>query len=482
MAKVRAMLTSMLKIGCIGFGGGSALIPVFEKEVVEDQKLVTKAEYDKDVVVASITPGALPVEIASGLGRACGKKYMLLAAVCMAFPGAFLTLLLLSVLSGATTAITMQIEIASIGIAPFILYLLSGYICVAAKEAKEESNLRLAKVILIFCTVFILSGGKSIYKLLGIKGAPPFGLSTVAVLALAYFFILWTNKNYKISNLIIPGGLILGYIICSGMDAIPYNRQLSWGLGGIMFLLTACRVRQSFASNHKGKIEFSAKNLLRETYVWILFLLVLSLPALILFSDTIDYLVRGLCSSFLSFGGGDAYLTVADGMFVEGGVVSTEEFYGRLVSIVNVLPGSILCKMLTGIGYLLGFRVGGHIWTGYLMALVGFSCSVAASGGVFSIVLYLYNCFENLDIFQVLKRWIRPIIAGLLLNVMISLINQTIAAAGILGIETWKILLLVFLSFLGNWVLAKKAKVSNIVLIVSFLALAFVVCNVAIFV
>ena len=38
---------SMLRIGTIGFGGGNALIPVIEKEVVENGKLVTKREYDE---------------------------------------------------------------------------------------------------------------------------------------------------------------------------------------------------------------------------------------------------------------------------------------------------------------------------------------------------------------------------------------------------------------------------------------------------
>ena len=48
---------SMLRIGAIGFGGGNALIPVIEKEVVENGKLVTKRAYDEDVVAACITPG-----------------------------------------------------------------------------------------------------------------------------------------------------------------------------------------------------------------------------------------------------------------------------------------------------------------------------------------------------------------------------------------------------------------------------------------
>ena len=62
-------LTAMLKIGCIGFGGGSALIPVIEDEIITGQKLDTTEHYDKDVVVASITPGALPVELATSLGK-----------------------------------------------------------------------------------------------------------------------------------------------------------------------------------------------------------------------------------------------------------------------------------------------------------------------------------------------------------------------------------------------------------------------------
>ena len=43
------LMASIFKIGVVGFGGGTALIPVIEREVVEDQKIVEKSEYDKDV-------------------------------------------------------------------------------------------------------------------------------------------------------------------------------------------------------------------------------------------------------------------------------------------------------------------------------------------------------------------------------------------------------------------------------------------------
>lgn len=69
MRKFISMTATMLKIGFIGFGGGSALIPVIEEEVVEKDKIVSEEEFNDDVMIASITPGALPVEVATGIGR-----------------------------------------------------------------------------------------------------------------------------------------------------------------------------------------------------------------------------------------------------------------------------------------------------------------------------------------------------------------------------------------------------------------------------
>ena len=67
---MKKLITIMLKIGAIGFGGGTALIPVIEDEVVNNS-LADEDEFNKDVIVANITPGALPVEIASGTYTRC---------------------------------------------------------------------------------------------------------------------------------------------------------------------------------------------------------------------------------------------------------------------------------------------------------------------------------------------------------------------------------------------------------------------------
>ena len=108
------------------------------------------------------------------------------------------------------------------------------------------------------------------------------------------------------------------------------------------------------------------KKLVREEIGWAVFFLLLSVPALICFGDTLRFAARGLISAVISFGGGDAYLAVANGMFVNTGMISHDDFYFQIASVANGLPGSILCKILAGVGYILGYQDGG-VWCGYFV-------------------------------------------------------------------------------------------------------------------
>ena len=108
-------LAAMLRIGLIGFGGGSALIPVIEKEAVGPQKLISREAYNKQVVVASITPGALPVELAGGIGwTRYGFWGLLSGAAAMALPGALLTALCVALLGSFSEALLWQINCLSL--------------------------------------------------------------------------------------------------------------------------------------------------------------------------------------------------------------------------------------------------------------------------------------------------------------------------------------------------------------------------------
>ena len=207
-----------------------------------------------------------------------------------------------------------------------------------------------------------------------------------------------------------------------------------------------------------------------------------SIPAMFLTAKALRFIGMGWLSSVMSFGGGDAYLSVAQGLFVEGGVINNSDFYGNVVSVANALPGSILCKILTGIAYDVGYNLNGSIIEGLFVALSGFACSVAASGAIFELVFCVYEKYESLQIFAVVKHFIRPIISGLLLTVAVSLYTSGICGQIQTGSGSNIALIITLLVLAVNLILMKLQKNGkNIHLIWKILisaGISFIGCNI----
>ncbi len=398
MKSFTKFLASIAKIGCIGFGGGSALIPVIENELIGQDKLDTKENYDKDILVANLTPGALPVELAGSIGaRNFGIPGMLLGAAVMAFPGAVVTVILLTFLSSLRESVGILMDVLTIAVSIFIIYLIIHYIIKVCNKCKGFSPIFYKRSIFVMVGVFVLTCGKNVYKLLGISGTPVVYFSTFTVLVAAFAVIICIN------------------------------------------------IYRGFVKKKKGKKMTDAKaptavetkaligNICKKSAVWIVFVVLLSLPAVLysVFTSaganvmaTLNYMGRGCLSALMSFGGGDAYLAVADGLFVEPDIVSSETFYGDIVSVANILPGSILCKALTAIGYTYGTALTGSALGGVCFALAGFAISVAMSCMVFGIVYELYNSLSDFQTMHTITHYIGPIISGLLITVILALLMQ----------------------------------------------------------
>ena len=90
---------------------------------------------------------------------------------------------------------------------------------------------------------------------------------------------------------------------------------------------------------------------------------------------------------------------MADGLFAGSGLVRTDAFYGTLVPVANLLPGSILCKILSGTGYLIGLESGGRT-DAFLLAAAGFGVSVAASGFIFGLTRWMMRTFRDAPFFR----------------------------------------------------------------------------------
>jgi len=161
-------LFAMLKIGCIGFGGGSSLIPVMEREFVGEGKLDTKENFDKDILVASLTPGALPVELAASLGaRNFGGIGMILGAVAMALPGAVATILLLTCLTPLRARIGLVMNVLTIFVSAYIIWQIVGYIRKVCRQSKEFSTVFYRRAVLVMIGVFLLSCEKKFVQPVG---------------------------------------------------------------------------------------------------------------------------------------------------------------------------------------------------------------------------------------------------------------------------------------------------------------------------
>lgn len=470
---------SMLRIGMIGFGGGNALIPVIEKEVVENGKLVTKREYDEDVVAACITPGALPVEIAAGIGqRLGGFSGMLMAASMMALPGAFFTVLILAVLTGEQGAALLGIRYISVGLGAFIISLLLAYAIKTLNAMQQAGTRAFRAMCLAMIAVFLLSSEKNLYALLGLHIEPVFHLSVLSILGLSFFLIIYLGSGLSKKKGIAAAALTAVFLFSGSKFPALAAPVLHDATATLMTVLGLCGLVKSFRSGNEAVDGIKLfKDTLREIFAWLAFALLLALPALMMLPDSLTYLGEGFLSSLLSFGGGDAYLTIADGLFVQGGTVAAADFYGQLVPVANALPGSILCKILTGVGYLAGFQMGGTS-AGLILALAGFAVSVAASGLIFGLVARLLRTFHDVPVFRQISLWVRPIISGLLLNVALSMLRTNLEiGAGLAVPESAVFGLTVGLAVFCLYLLCARRKAMTVPMLVAAaagLALIFI--------
>lgn len=72
MKKLLEMFLSFFKIGAVTFGGGYAMIPLIEEEVVKNKKWITKEEFLDILVISQSFPGALAVNCSTFIGYKIG--------------------------------------------------------------------------------------------------------------------------------------------------------------------------------------------------------------------------------------------------------------------------------------------------------------------------------------------------------------------------------------------------------------------------
>ena len=92
---------SFFKIGAVTFGGGYAMIPLIEKEIITKKKWIDEGELLEIIAIAQMTPGVIAINTATFVGRkSAGVKGAIIASVAVTLPSLFVISFIVTFLSG----------------------------------------------------------------------------------------------------------------------------------------------------------------------------------------------------------------------------------------------------------------------------------------------------------------------------------------------------------------------------------------------
>ncbi len=411
----KGLLTAMLRVGTIGFGGGAVLIPVIDEELVQRRRLLSSQQFGTHTLIANLTPGALPVKLAALAGAELGRPVMALAAgVAVALPGALATVILLASFHAIGAAGIRLVEFAAVGISVFIMVLLGHFIVKVIAKAADRQGWAIA----IMAASFVATAGpllvRAAGKLLGRDwqlGLPR--LTAVQVIVVAIVAITVVHLLHPRPNPPSSGG---------GNRAAWHSAAL---FIGVLVAVLAAAVFWPAGARFLGLVGLSTAT---------------------------------------SFGGGEAYVAVADGFFVASGMVDPHVFYGQTVPVANALPGPILVKIASAVGFSFGMACGG--WPlAVIFSLGAFMVAIAVSCVPAMMLLAGYAKVGRSLFIRRLGNYIMPVICGLLLTTSVAMVdaNMNVAAAASVSVPAVGWATLVGVGVL--WWLQTRFKLADLVLL-----------------
>ncbi len=387
------LVVSMLKIGTIGFGGGSALIPVFDDEIVRRRRVLEAETFTRHTVVASITPGALPVKLAGFVGlEVSGGGLAALLALMVALPGTVLSLLLVATVSSADAGVIRYVEYASVGITAFIIALLVHYIA-SVHHGAAHRGLSLG----ITVAAALASGTPALVRVLGLAVGQE-----------------WRVQVPKLTALELIGLTLLLIVVRTAL-----RRAGGAGAPDTIPAPAAAGRASLWPVARRAVLVLSG-----------LAVAAVGVAVTLAGSSAATFLALVSLSTVSSFGGGEAYVAVADGFFVAGGLLDPATYYTQLVPIANALPGPILVKLAAAIGYV----VGGAGLAGWALGTAAALVAVATTTAVGVLLLAAYDRMRTSPLLADVGAYVLPVIAGMLIATsagMLAVSADVAATAGV---------------------------------------------------
>ena len=118
------LIKSFVKIGAFTFGGGYAMLPLLQREIVENHHWCTEEELMDYFAVGQCTPGVIAVNTATFIGyNLKGVLGGIIATLAIVFPSIVILLLIASLLQNFSDIAIVQHALSGIRIAVCVLIL-----------------------------------------------------------------------------------------------------------------------------------------------------------------------------------------------------------------------------------------------------------------------------------------------------------------------------------------------------------------------
>lgn len=145
------MFFSFAKIGAFTFGGGYAMLPMLQREIVEKNKWATEDELLNYFAVGQCTPGIIAVNTATFVGyKEKGISGSIFATLGVIFPSVVIITLISAFIQNFLDYKIVQHAMAGIRVCVFVL-IMSSVLKLLKKSVKDIPS------ILIFSAVLLLS-------------------------------------------------------------------------------------------------------------------------------------------------------------------------------------------------------------------------------------------------------------------------------------------------------------------------------------
>ena len=143
------LFLTFTKVGVMTFGGGYAMLPILQREVVENKGWATEEELADYFAIGQCTPGIIAVNTATFIGKKhAGIPGGILASLGVVFPSLVIITLLASVITSVADLAVVQHAFAGIRVCVCVL-IFNSVLKLGKSAVKDKPTLILAIAIAV---------------------------------------------------------------------------------------------------------------------------------------------------------------------------------------------------------------------------------------------------------------------------------------------------------------------------------------------